>query len=131
VYALGFSAWCSAIYRVCRWKGMVRREMVGREIVEMARCWVRRRGRYSGGRSAHYNSGALQVYFTLFSCVNTLIEFRPFLQTHLIYPRRGHTHNESTTGPQPLTFFFKWKGMPSDTSFESPLRKEYNALFVS
>jgi hypothetical protein len=28
-------------------------------------------------------------------------------------------------------FFFKWKGMPSDTSFESPLRKEYNALFVS
>jgi hypothetical protein len=29
----------------------------------------------------------------------------------------------------PLTFFFKCKGMPSDTSFESPLRKEYNALF--
>jgi hypothetical protein len=31
----------------------------------------------------------------------------------------------------PLTFFFKWTGMPSDISFESPLRKEYNALFVS
>jgi hypothetical protein len=31
----------------------------------------------------------------------------------------------------PLTFFFKWKGMQSDTSFESPLRKEYNALFIS
>jgi hypothetical protein len=28
-------------------------------------------------------------------------------------------------------FFSKWKGMSSDTSFESPLRKDYNALFVS
>jgi hypothetical protein len=30
-----------------------------------------------------------------------------------------------------LTFFFKWKGTPSDTLFESSLRKECNALFVS
>jgi hypothetical protein len=28
-------------------------------------------------------------------------------------------------------FFFQCKGMPSDTSFESLPRKEYNALFVS
>jgi hypothetical protein len=28
---------------------------------------------------------------------------------------------------QPLTFFFKWKGTPSDTSFESPLHKKYDA----
>jgi hypothetical protein len=33
--------------------------MVGREIVEMAKCWGRRRGPYSGGRSAHCNFGAL------------------------------------------------------------------------
>jgi hypothetical protein len=31
----------------------------------------------------------------------------------------------------PLTYFFKWKGMPSDTSFERLLVKEYNAPFVS
>jgi hypothetical protein len=30
--------------------------MVGREIVEIVRCWLMRRGRYSGGRSAYYNS---------------------------------------------------------------------------
>jgi hypothetical protein len=34
------------------------------------------------------------------------------------------------TAQPPLTFFFKYKGIPSDTSFESPLRKKYNALFV-
>jgi hypothetical protein len=33
--------------------------MVGREIVEMAKCWGRRRGPYSGSRSAHCNFGAL------------------------------------------------------------------------
>jgi hypothetical protein len=31
----------------------------------------------------------------------------------------------------PPTFFFKRKGISSDTSFERPICKEYNALFVS
>jgi hypothetical protein len=31
----------------------------------------------------------------------------------------------------PQLFFFKRKGLSSDTSFERPICKEYNALFVS
>jgi hypothetical protein len=37
----------------------------------------------------------------------------------------------SGSSQPPLPFFFKCKGMPSDTSFERLLNKEYNPLFVS
>jgi hypothetical protein len=43
----------------------------------------------------------------------------------------GFCLSVSESSQSPLTFFFKWKGMPCDTSFKRLLSKKYNAPFVS
>jgi hypothetical protein len=52
--------------------------------------------------------------------------FLAHILTHMVF---AYLLPEVRNHPQ--LFFFKWKGMSSDSSFERSLRKEYNSLFVS
>jgi hypothetical protein len=64
-------------------------------------------------------------------CKNTetgqFLFFLAHILTHMVF---AYLLSEVRNHPQ-LFFFFKRKGISSDTSFERPICKEYNALFVS
>jgi hypothetical protein len=54
--------------------------------------------------------------------------FLAHILTHMV---NGFCIAAPGSAQPPPTFFFKRKGISSDTSFERPICKEYNALFVS